>query len=101
MCDGDVLLCSSARNYSRISPRNVCGRFGLSNGNVRFSDPKLVSVRKRIVNIAGLGKAYARWPASVESLGPSIAWPLLQEQWRIMRIRIIVQVLVYYYALLV
>lgn len=43
---------------------------------------------------------HARWPASVETLGPSTAWPFLQEQWQIMKIRIIDQMLMYYYALL-
>lgn len=74
----------------------------LSNGNPRFSDPKLVSVRKRIANIAGLGKSCTRvGPASVETLGTQHRIPFLQEQWRIMKRWIIDQMLVYYYAHLV
>jgi hypothetical protein len=88
------------RGYRR--EKNVCGRFGLFQTATSGSlIPRLGSVRKRILNIPGLGKAiHARWPASVEPLETQHRI-LLQEQWGIMKKWIIDQMPVYYYALVV
>ena len=80
-CDLDL----RPRDYSRISPENLCGQFGLSNGNVRFF--ARVGPEKNSEYRKSWQSVHARWPASIESLGPSIAWPFLQEQWRIINIK--------------
>lgn len=63
--------------------------------------PEPVPVWERIANIAGLGKArtHARRARVGRKPGTQHHMPFLQEQWRIMKTRIIDQMLVYYYAL--
>lgn len=94
MCDGDVLLCSSARYYLRIIAREPVQVD--SDSQSARSGSLIVSVRKESQISQGLAKR-AR-------IGRNLGTHRMEFSTRVVanyEIRIIVRMLVYYYALLV